>query len=87
MLVGFVGKSSQRLLQRREPLAIVDQISIVHSQLLLQMQRILVHSDHLQLLVGKVENGAARCFVYAPVLHTDQTVFHNVEKSYAVLGA
>lgn len=51
------------------------------------MQGVLVDGDHLQLLVGKVEDGAAGSLVNAPVLHADQPVLHDVQDADAVLAA
>ena len=51
------------------------------------MEGVLVHGDHFQLGMGKVEDGAAGGLVYAPILHAHQTVFHDVDDADAVGAA
>ena len=51
------------------------------------MGSLLVEGEHFQLLVGKVENRAARGLIDAVVLHADEPVFHNIENADAVLAA
>ena len=80
-------KGGQGLPQGGEPLAVVDEVGEVHGQLLLGVQGVLVDGDHLQLLVGKVEDGAAGSLVNAPVLHADQPVLHDVQDADAVVAA
>ena len=48
------------------------------------MLGVLVDGDHLQHLVGPVEDGAAGRLVHAPVLHAHQTVLHDVQQADAV---
>ena len=51
------------------------------------MEIVLVHGDHLELLVGKVQDGAARRLVHAAVLHADEAVLHDVDDADAVRAA
>ena len=84
MLLRLERKGGQGLPQRGEPFAVVDQIGKVHRQLLLHVLGVLVDGDHLQHLVGPVENGAAGGLVHAAVLHAHQPVLHDVQQADAV---
>ena len=51
------------------------------------MGGVLVDGDHLQQLVGLVEDGAAGSLIHAPVLHAHQPVLHDVQQADAVVAA
>ena len=86
-MLRLVGKGGQRLLQGGVPLAVVNEVGVVHGQLLLDVEGVLVHGEHFQLLVGEVQDGAAGSLVHAPVLHAHQPVFHDVDDADAVGAA
>src|SRR5699024_6815089 len=75
VLLGVGGEGGEGLPQGGEPLAVVDQVGEVHRQLGLHVGGVLVDGDHLQHLVGPVEDGAAGGLVHAPVFHAGHTVF------------
>ena len=52
------------------------QIGKVHRQLLLHVLGVLVDGDHLQHLVGPVEDGAARGLTFIPKARANVTIFH-----------
>ena len=87
MLLGLVSEGAEGLPQGGEPLAVVHQVREVHRQLALHVGGILVDGNHLQALVGLVEDGAAGGLVHAPVLHAHQPVLHDVQQADAVLAA
>ena len=87
MLLGLHSEGGEGLPQGSEPLAVVHQIRKVHRQLALHVLGVLVDGDHLQDLVGLVEDGAARSLIDAPVLHAHQPVFHDVQQADAVGAA
>ena len=51
------------------------------------MSGLLVQAQHFQLLVGKIQDGAARRLVHTAAFHAHKTVFHNVEDADAVRAA
>ena len=51
------------------------------------MQGVLIDGQHLKLLVRKVEDRAARRFVYAAILHADETVLDYIDYADAVCTA
>jgi len=87
MLLRGGNKSTQRLAQRRIPLAVVHQVGKLDSHLLLVVGRILIQRNGFQHLVGAVQNGAAGCLIYAAALHAHQTVFHQIHQADAVSAA
>ena len=52
VFVSLVSESLQGLPQGAEPLAVVDEVGKIHRQLLLLMEGVLIHGEHLQLPVG-----------------------------------
>jgi hypothetical protein len=71
----------------REPLAVVHQLREGDGELLLFVGGHLVQAHRLQILVGLVEDGAARRLVHAAALHAHQPVFHDVQQADAVFAA
>ena len=47
----------------------------------------LIQCDAFQIGVRLIENSSCRCFINASALHADQSVFHQIEKTDAVLSA
>jgi len=67
------------------PHAVVDQLGIAQGHLLLEVQRLAIEAQRLQLAVSGVEDGAAGCLVDAARLHAHQPVLHQVDAADAVL--
>ena len=87
---GLLGGGDERahcLTQGRVPLAVVNQIGKLESQLLLVVLGLLVEGDLLELLVSRVQNGTARGLINASGLHADQSVLDDVQDAAAVLAA
>ncbi len=79
--------SVQGLTQRREPLPEVDELCVAVGDLLLVVQRLAVQHQALQLVVGGVQDRAARRLVHAARLHAHQAVLHHVGAADAVDAA
>ena len=85
--LGAIDEGVERLAQRREPEAVVDQIGVGQRQLVLEPHRRLVQRQMLQLAVGGGEDRAAGRLVDAAALHPDQPVLQQVDAADAVLAA
>src|SRR5664280_3110368 len=76
--LAVIDRRLQHLALRREPEAVVDEIGIFRHQLVLEMSRTAIERDRFDAAMRHQQNGAARRLVYAPRLHADETVFHQI---------
>ena len=83
----LVDKGVQRLAQRVEPLAVVDEVGVFEGHLLFIVQGVAFDAEVLEGGQGGVEDGAAGGFVGAAGLHADEAVFDEVGLSDAVFAA
>ena len=80
-------KGRKRLAQRGIPLAVVYKIGKFLRHQRFVVRGLLIQTKHFQLLVRKIQNRAARCFVYAAALHAHKAVFYNINDAHAVGAA
>ena len=73
--------------KRREPEAVVDQVGVAQSNVLLVVFDFAVKSKCFELAVSLDDERAAGCFVTATGLYADEAVFNQVNATDGVAGA
>ena len=68
-------------------MSVVYELGKANGKFLFFVRRVLVEAKRFQIAVRRVQNFPARRFVYATALHTNQTVFHDIQKPDTVLPA
>ena len=86
-LLRLLDKPIESLAQRREPLAVVNQVGVVERDLLLVVHRGAVERQRFELAMRRHDDRAARCLIAAARFHPDEAVLDQIDTADAVLAA
>src|ERR1035441_3234123 len=87
ILLRGLDKSVERLAQRREPQAEVNQFRIFQRNVLLEVQQIAIQAKGLKLAMSREQQRASGSFIAAARLDADKTVFDQIDAADGVPSA
>ena len=87
MLLAFVDRNLQHFAFGAEPKAVIDQLGVAWHEAVFQMAGSAIKRDLLNAAMCLEQNSATRRFVYAAGLHSNETIFYEIEPANTMFSA